>query len=814
MDEIQEYVDARYISASEAHWRISGFSMHEEYPSVVRLAVHLPGQQNVVFDSEDPNAISAVEERGAPKTTLTEWFALNAAVPAAREHLYEDVAGAYRFHPGTKKWEPRKRFPTGRPVGRVYTVNPREGERFYLRLLLSHVRGATSYDDVRTFDGTVYDTFKEACAARGLLASDDEWDRCLTDAAQCTMPRQMRELFAFLLVFCNPTDPKKLWDDHKEAMCEDILHNCRRYRRPTTAPGDPCPFADLALPHPDIEDAALTEIDTHLQLHGLALGRGEHTWTGLPNGAPRTIAELHATMYATAPRRGTRYIESETAYAIEDQARIVQEGVPRLNPEQRAIYDAVIAAFDDPTRHPRRFFIDSPGGCGKTFLMELIMATVRSRPSASEDGRNRVAIAVASSGIAALLLPGGTTAHSRFGIPPKTLDDSIISSIKPNSEKGKILALLAEGGVLVWDEAVMHPKRGFAIASGALQDCAGSLELFANVPTVVAGDFRQTLPVVRQGSRARTVAEAFNKGDMWKHFTRMSLTRNMRVARLEAEGRDPTAQAEWAQLLLAIGDGRILPDWEVPPDMLLPEDMSPAAIVTHTFGDLANLLSMDPDDLITKAILTPKNKYVKDVNAAAHDFCPGEDHVLLSCDSVDPTEPHPELYPIGFLNSMDLPDLPLHKLHLKVGQPIMLLRNLNTAMGLANGTRLTIDSITFRLITATIRTGKLLGRRVFIPRIKCTVGEGANLPFQMTRIQFPIRQCFAMTINKSQGQTLKACTIFLPSQVFSHGQLYVAMSRCGERSGVKIAAHRDMDLEPDSPLRIKNVVFTEVFAGM
>mmetsp|Transcript_39152 Transcript_39152/g.124624 ORF Transcript_39152/g.124624 Transcript_39152/m.124624 type:complete len:192 (-) Transcript_39152:438-1013(-) len=123
----------------------------------------------------------------------------------------------------------------------------------------------------------------------------------------------------------------------------------------------------------------------------------------------------------------------------------------------------------------------------------------------------------------------------------------------------------------------MHPKRGFGIADEVLRDCAVERHeprLFAGVPIVVAGDFRQCLPVIRHGSRAQTVKACLNKSTMWPHFMVMRLSKNMRAARLEAEGRDPAAQADWASLLLKLGDGELGPDWEAPDDLLLSEDMT------------------------------------------------------------------------------------------------------------------------------------------------------------------------------------------------------------------------------------------------
>ena len=131
--------------------------------------------------------------------------------------------------------------------------------------------------------------------------------------------------------------------------------------------------------------------------------------------------------------------------------------------------------------------------------------------------------------------------------------------------------------------------------------------------------------------------------------------------------------------------------------------------------------------------------------------------------------------------------MPPHRLQLKVGVPIMLLRNLNAALGLANGTRLVVQHASPNCIQASIATGRQQGTSVLIPRL-CIQPSDSRLPFPLNRRQFPIRTAFAMTINKAQGQTFQRVGIFLPRPCFSHGQLYVAMSRVGTPDAITILA--------------------------
>lgn len=117
--------------------------------------------------------------------------------------------------------------------------------------------------------------------------------------------------------------------------------------------------------------------------------------------------------------------------------------------------------------------------------------------------------------------------------------------------------------------------------------------------------------------------------------------------------------------------------------------------------------------------------------------------------------------------------------------PVLLLRNLNSKQGLLNGTRLCLKSLGNRVIEATIMTGKHIGSTVFLPRITLTPSD-PGLPFDLKRRQFPIRPAFAMSINKAQGQTWECVGINLSEPVFTHGQLYVAMSRVRSFSALSI----------------------------
>ena len=154
-----------------------------------------------------------------------------------------------------------------------------------------------------------------------------------------------------------------------------------------------------------------------------------------------------------------------------------------------------------------------------------------------------------------------------------------------------------------------------------------------------------------------------------------------------------------------------------------------------------------------------------------------------------------------YLHTLKPNGFPQHMLNLKPGMPLMLLRNINPRQGLCNGTRLLFDKcLDNKLLQCRILES---GRVVLIPRITF-IPKLNEYPFEWQRRQFPVRPSFAISINKSQGQTLKYVGVWLRGQVFAHGQLYVACSRVSAPSDLKFA------IMQEQKGTAQNVVFKEV----
>ncbi|XP_071923013.1 uncharacterized protein [Coffea arabica] len=754
LDEIKNFQSARWISAPEAMWRIYSFDLNEMHPSVMTLPVHLENQQPVTFPDQQ-SVDDVIKNAHLKKTMLTEFFQMN-----KYDHFAKNLNCLYTDFPQYFVWDAKSRYWSLRQqrdvIGRIAGVHPSEGERYYLRLLLKHVKKPTSFHDLKLINGKIATSFREAAEFLGLLQADNSAEICLAEAILYQMPSSLRHLFATILVYCNPSNCQELWLKFKHFLSEDIEQN-------------------KTLSAEVVNSTVLQIIDMHLRAMGKQITH--YGFQLLPN----TLLQNHM---------DTKELQAEKNIITPEEDLL---SVYQLNEEQKIAFDKVLHCVNNNIS--KAFFIDGPGGTGKTYLYKALLATIRSQGC--------IALATATSGVAASILPGGRTAHSRFKIPINDDQNKYC-----NISKQSVLAqLIRDAKLIIWDEATMAKRKSVEALDKMLQDITNNDHLFGGKIIVFGGDFRQTLPVITHGTREDIIDTSLVMSPLWSKFEKIRLTINMR-ARL-----DP----DFSTFLMRIGDGiqqtTDQDEVQIPESINIPfqdDETSINALIDTVFPNMEYITSTT-SSIINRAILMTRNDFVHQINHKLIMKFPGAEITYFSND--EPLDSSVQFQDQDLLHSLTPKGLPLHELLLKKNCPVMLLRNINPSEGLSNGTRLICKEFSNNIIQAQIAFGSFAGKIVFIPRIPLQASDEELSSVQFKRTQFPLRLCFAMTINKAQGQTLDYVGLYLREPVFSHGQLYVALSRARTATNIKVLIqppHR----QTESTNFTRNVVYQEVLSAV
>ncbi|KAG5059654.1 hypothetical protein JHK87_000683 [Glycine soja] len=529
----------------------------------------------------------------------------------------------------------------------------------------------------------------------------------------------------------------------------------------------------------------------------------------MPQANRRSLRDFSSMPYAIGYARNQHHsnlIHNEMAYDKEMLAEQYNTAYQLLTDEQKTIVDTIMSVVN--TQSAAVYFLCGYGGTGKTFVWTTLSSGIRSNGG--------IVCTVASSGIASLVLPGGRTAHSKFVMPVPATENSTCN-IHQGSELAELLKVTK---LIVWDEAPMCHKFAFEALDKSLKDIMQNNLPFGGKIMVFGGDFRQILPIAPKGNCLDIVHATINASYIWDHCQILKLTKNMRLLSNAPQQPNNEELKQFSHWLLDIGDGKIgqyndgFSEITIPDEFLVKNYDDPIhAIVEATYPSLIDNYS-DTDYLQKRVVLASKKEIVGKINDYAISLIPNHEKKYCSADSIDKSDellnPVFALLPPEFLYSLQTSGIPNHKLKLKVGTPIMLLQNLDQNDGLCNGTRLIITKLGSNVIEAEVITGPNLGNRTYIPRINMSPSESA-WPFKLIRRQFPFIVSYAMTINKSQGQSFHHIGLYLPHPGFSHGQLYVALSRVKNKDGLHILIH-DNDGNPKNITT--NVVYNEVFANL
>jgi hypothetical protein len=381
----------------------------------------------------------------------------------------------------------------------------------------------------------------------GFLDDDNEWIECINEAANWATGTQLRQLFTTILSHCEVTEPKMLWESTYKALSEDIQHKQRRILN----------FPSLQLTTSQKKKYTLLEIEKLMRQAGRSLK--DYPDIQLPNADE--LEEL-----------GNRLINEELNYDRDLMRNENQAILINLNPEQKNAYDVIMHSVNNGLG--KQIFVDGYGGTGKTYPWKAITTKLRSE--------GKIVLAVASCGIAALLVQGGRTAHSRFKIPINITDESTCE-IKQGTH---LAELLKKTSIIIWDEAPMSNRNCFEALDKSLRDILrfnnenSQNKPFGGMTVVLGGDFRQTLPVVPKGRREQIVNASIKRSYLWNHFEIFKLTRNMRLRCMSEDTAEQQNLMEFVNWILDIGDGKTTSDegdeWiNIPEDLILEKGEDP-----------------------------------------------------------------------------------------------------------------------------------------------------------------------------------------------------------------------------------------------
>ena len=428
--------------------------------------------------------------------------------------------------------------------------------------------------------------------------------------------------------------------------------------------------------------------------------------------------------------------------------------------EQRAGLELVMASVG--TMRPCNVFaVLASGGCGKTIFGNGLAAAIRAQ--------GRIAICVAASALAAMLLDGGTTAHSKFHIPIPANDGTVCHFSATERD------LFRSADIILYDECSMVHHDVADTLERSLSDILQDSRPFGGKTVVFMGDFKQLLPVVRYG---RGHEHTIQRCAWWTQVTTVKFTLNWRAIN----------NPEYAVFLESVGSGQ-LAEVHVPASSRVDDA---TALIAAIYGDNT---ACQRHQILALTLETCKM-----VNAMCLSRLPGPLHEKYAADTyIDCRDP--DGFPTEYVESLEMHGAPPFTLGLKIGARYMCIKNVDNSRGIINGTMLELLFIGARYLQVRVMSGPQKGSVDLLTSYVFTVtSDASGLPFTVVRRQYPIILAYCLSVHKAQGQSLDMVGIVFESDPFAHGQLYVALSRAASWDRVRVVLR---NLEET----IRNLVF-------
>jgi hypothetical protein len=672
-------------------------------------------------------------------------------------------------------------------------VFPSAGEIFYLRILLFNLP-AMSFQDYRTVNNIEFKTFQLAAVARNLVDDDREAYLAFQNVILMSTPAELRSLLVLLTVEGYPTLSIIEDEEMFRTMYDDYLHL-----------DNEC-IGNIGL----AKNKCLLDLKRRFDMHGEDIMEA--------CGFPLPIASAELT---ELDRIRLKYEPSVQKQLLDQYLR----NSPNTDEQESAFQEVKRALEED---RGCCIFIQGSAGTGKSTFARKLTALARSM--------GKVALGCAATALAAQVYGEEeefTTAHDLFGIPVIEDNEDIDheADIVSNYVKQlKKLAVLLEASLYVWDEILSNHKHCLATAFSVC-------EFFRNKIVILMGDWRQCPPVVRNGDMYEIVHASMKYSRYWSRFRVVKFTKNLRLVAAASDSSSSAVaaqfveqQKEYLDMLNIIGEGK--DPAELPLQSSVAEvygenvQTDGSRIVAlpslNATSDMKEMLTwlfpegFNPDLMHTKAILAATNTVVDEWNTVIQNLNSNIAYELCSIDKVkDIDDPHGILQRMiseSVLERFQRPGVPNHRLVLKKDDICMVMRNLNKREGIAKNTRVKIVHISqfiIRVCTLHPTNPKYYN----IPRIRFTVTLPYGRSIKMERRQFPLRLAYSMTYNKSQGQEFDKVCVDIRKHPFTHGHLYVALSRIRIASNLRLftnlQSNSNTDEFPEPPI-VTNVVYKQL----